>query len=105
MSHKAIEAVKVKLQSGDEITYEPETDMTRVGTGVLVESAKIHDTVTGEETIIEAGTATVFGGGGVHPPVKVPKVISSVISTANPNRILVEWDEDMKGSADVRSNN
>ena len=44
-----------------------------------------------------------IGGGGTTPPVAgVPKVISSKIYPNNSHRILVEWDVEMKGTADVR---
>ena len=43
------------------------------------------------------------GGGGTTPPVAgVPKVVSSKIYPNNSHRILVEWDVEMKGTADVR---
>jgi len=44
----------------------------------------------------------IFGGGGVVPPVTVPKVIGSTIYANNHGRILVEWDTEMKGTADIR---
>lgn len=59
MAHLAIEAVKVKLSStGKEVVYEPNADMTSVGAGELIETAKSVDTDTGIETVIEAGTIT-----------------------------------------------
>jgi len=45
------------------------------------------------------GTAKGGSGGA---PVPTPKVVSSKIYANNDGRILVEWDTDMKGTADIR---
>jgi len=58
MAHKAIEAIKVKTANGTEKVFEPNTDMTLVATGELVETSKSVDDSTGLETVVEAGTDT-----------------------------------------------
>ncbi len=97
MPHIAIEAIKVKLDSnGQEVTYEPNTDMSTVAAGVLVEVAKVWDTDNKVETIIESGGHT-----SITPP-SVPTVSSSTVEVAAPKDVVVVWSEDMKGSASIK---
>jgi len=97
MPHIAIEAIKVKLDSnGEEIVYEPNTDVSSIAAGILVEVAKIKNTDTGVESIIEAGVHTV-----VIPPPTIPNVISSTIEAAADTDIVVVWSEDMKGTGSI----
>ena len=97
MAHIAIEAIKVKLDSnGTEVVYEPDTDVSSIAAGVLVEVAKIKDTDTGVESTIEAGTHTV-----VIPPPTIPHVGSSTVKTSADTDIVVLWSEAMKGTQDL----
>jgi len=99
MSHIALEAIKVKLDStGEEVVYEPDADVMAIATGTLVEVAKIKNTVTGLETIIEAGTHTVAA-----PVPTIPHVTSSSINDAAPKDIVITWTEAMQGTGDIKS--
>ena len=50
----------------------------------------------------EDGSVVDNSGSITTPTVPVPKVLSSKIYANNDKRILVEWDTEMKGSADIR---
>lgn len=99
MPHIAIEVIKVKLDNtGKEVVYEPNTDMTTVGVGTLIETAHILDTDTGIETEVEAGTYT-----SVTPPVTIPQVSSSIIANGAATDIVVTWSEAIQGTGNIKN--
>ena len=84
MAYIAIEAIKVKLDSdGTEVIYEPKTDVATLGVGRIVEAAKIMNTLTGVETVVEPNS--ISGA--------APSAITDFVATGGVGETVVTFSE------------
>jgi len=101
MGTVAVEAIKIKRDSDSvEEVFEPNTDVTNLPTGELVESAVVRDTVTGIEVVLEVGKDLSAGTPVPTPPNNTTLVSAEVPYTSGGWDVMATLS-DLNGYASV----